>query len=37
MARSLPKLGEKVVAEIDAAWAEPQEEWARKRLLEHFK
>ncbi len=33
MSRSLPKLGEKVVAEIEAEWAKPQEEWARKRLL----
>jgi transposase len=33
MARSLPKLGDEVVAEIEAAWAKPQEEWARRRLL----
>lgn len=33
MARTLPKLGEKVVAEIEAAWAQPQEERARRRLL----
>jgi transposase len=33
MARSLPKLGEKVVAEIETAWGQPQEEWARNRLL----
>jgi transposase len=33
MARKLPALGEAVVAEIEAAWARPQEEWARKRLL----
>lgn len=33
MARSLPKLGEKVVSEIETAWAQPQEEWARNRLL----
>jgi transposase len=33
MARNLPKLGEQVVAEIEAAWAQPQEEWARRRLL----
>ena len=33
MARTLPKLGEDVVAEIEAAWAQPQEEWARRRLV----
>ena len=33
MARTLPKLGEEVVAEIETAWAQPQEEWARRRLL----
>ena len=33
MARTLPKLGERLVAEIDAAWALPQEDWARRRLL----
>lgn len=32
MARKLPELGEKLVAEIEAAWKQPQEEWARKRL-----
>jgi transposase len=31
--RTLPKLGEAVVAEIEAAWARPQAEWARRRLL----
>lgn len=33
MARSLPQLGEKLVAEIEAEWTQPQEEWARRRLL----
>ena len=33
MARTLPKLGEQVVAEIEAAWAQSQEEWARRRRL----
>lgn len=33
MARKLPDLGAKLVAEIEAAWNEPQEEWARRRLL----
>src|ERR1700676_2914739 len=33
MARYLPELGEVVVAEIEAAWARPQPEWARRRLL----
>ncbi len=33
MARSLPKLGEKVVSEIETAWTKPQEERARNRLL----
>ena len=33
MGRSLPELGPKLVAEIEAAWAEPQVEWARRRLL----
>ena len=33
MGRNLPELGEAVVAEIEAAWAQPQEEWARRRLL----
>ena len=31
--RKLPELGDEVVAEIERAWTEPQEEWARKRLL----
>ncbi len=33
MGRNLPELGATVVAEIEAAWAQPQEEWARRRLL----
>ena len=33
MARYFPKLGEAVVAEIEAAWAQAQPEWARRRLL----
>jgi transposase len=33
MARKLPVLGEKLVTEIEAAWAQPQEAWARRRLL----
>jgi len=33
MARTLPKLGETVVAEIETAWAQPQPDWARRRLL----
>src|SRR5437660_904600 len=33
MGRNLPELGATVVAEIEAAWAQPQEEWARQRLL----
>lgn len=33
MARKLPELGPELVAEIEAAWAQPQAEWARKRLL----
>ena len=33
MARKLPDLGGKLVAEIEAAWAQPQEAWARRRLL----
>ena len=33
MARKLPELREKLVAEIETAWKQPQEEWARKRLL----
>ena len=31
--RTLPTLGEEVVAEIEAAWAQPQADWARRRLL----
>ncbi|MEO0055729.1 MAG: hypothetical protein RLZZ50_1676 [Verrucomicrobiota bacterium] len=31
--RKLPEFGAKVAAEIEEAWAKPQEEWARKRLL----
>jgi hypothetical protein len=33
MGRKLPELGEVVVAQIEAAWAQPQAEWARRRLL----
>lgn len=33
MARTLPELGAKLVAEIEAAWAQPQPDWARRRLL----
>lgn len=33
MARTLPPLGEELVKAIEEAWAQPQEEWARKRLL----
>ena len=33
MARKLPLLGEELVKEIEAAWARPQEDWARRRLL----
>ena len=29
----MPTLGEVLVKEIEAAWAQPQEDWARKRLL----
>ena len=32
MARKLPEFGAKRVAEIEAAWGEPQPEWARQRL-----
>ena len=32
MARTLPDLGAAVVAEIEAAWQQPQPEWARRRL-----
>ena len=33
MARTIPPLGETLVREIEEAWAKPQEDWARKRLL----
>lgn len=33
MARKLPPLGKELVKAIEAAWVQPQEEWARKRLL----
>lgn len=33
MARTLPELGAAVVAEIETAWAQPQPDWARRRLL----
>ena len=33
MARKLPELGPELVAEIEAAWARPQADWARRRLL----
>jgi len=33
MARQLPPLGEEMVKAIEAAWARPQEDWARQRLL----
>ena len=33
MARKLPPLGEALVREIEEAWSQPQEDWARKRLL----
>ena len=33
MGRKLPELGEAVVGEIEAAWAQPQEDWAWRRLL----
>jgi transposase len=33
MGRKLPQLGEAVVAQIEEAWDQPQEQWARKRLL----
>lgn len=31
--RTLPKLGEKIVEQIESAWVEAQPDWARKRLL----
>jgi transposase len=33
MARTLPPLGEDLVRQIEAAWGQPQPEWARRRLL----
>jgi putative transposase len=33
MARKLPPLGEELVGAIETAWEQPQEDWARKRLL----
>ena len=33
MARKFPELGEKLVAQIEAAWKQPQPDWARQRLL----
>lgn len=33
MARTLPKLGKEVVAQIETAWAQSQPDWARRRLL----
>jgi transposase len=33
MARKLPDLGEALVAQIEAEWARPQQDWARQRLL----
>lgn len=33
MARKLPSLGEALVKEIEMAWRQPQEDWARRRLL----
>ena len=33
MARTLPDIGEELVQEIEAAWAQPQADWARQRLL----
>lgn len=33
MARRLPELGERLVGQIEAAWAQPQPDWARQRLL----
>lgn len=33
MARILRELGKKSVEELTSAWAQPQPEWARKRLL----
>lgn len=33
MARRLRRLGEQVVADLDAAWVQPQADWARQRLM----
>jgi transposase len=33
MARTLPVIGQRGVAELEAAWKEKQSDWARKRLL----
>ena len=33
MARTLPDFGEELVKAIEAAWAQPQADWARQRLL----
>lgn len=33
MARTIPPLGEELVKAIERAWAQPQEDWARQRLL----
>ncbi|MEO7412181.1 MAG: IS630 family transposase [Opitutaceae bacterium] len=33
MTRKLPELGAKLVAEIEAAWAQKQPDWTRRRLL----
>ena len=33
MARKLPPLGQELVKAIEEAWRQPQEDWARKRLL----
>lgn len=33
MARKLPPLGQELVKTIEEAWRQPQEDWARKRLL----
>ncbi len=33
MARQLQKLGKPVMAEMNAAWAQPQPDWARQRLM----
>ena len=33
MARKLPDVGERLAAEIEAAWAKPQAAWAKRRLL----